>query len=113
MNWNKIESDKSIQEINIESQQTAVLIFKHSTRCSISAMALGRLERKWKDAEAENLKPYYLDLLKDRSLSNHIAEMYGVQHQSPQVLIIRNGKCIYSATHSDISYEDILSHLGS
>jgi bacillithiol system protein YtxJ len=111
MNWNKIESQESLSQINLLSEQKDVLIFKHSTRCSISAMALGRLERKWNETETQNLKPFYLDLLNFRPLSNQIAEFYGIQHQSPQVLIIKKGKCVYSATHSDISYETILEHI--
>jgi bacillithiol system protein YtxJ len=108
MNWIKIESEDSLNQLNKVSEQQDVLIFKHSTRCSISAMALGRLERNWKENETANPQAYYLDLLNFRPLSNKIAEMYGVEHQSPQVLIIRKGKCIYSATHSDISYDEIL-----
>ena len=110
MNWNKIESEETLNQINLQSEHADVLVFKHSTRCSISAMALSRLERNWKEAETEHLKPYYLDLLNYRPLSGKIAETYGVEHQSPQILVIRKGKCVYSATHSDISYDSIIEH---
>lgn len=80
------------------------MILKHSTRCSISAMALNRIERKW--TGEEKIKPYYLDLLAHRDISSAIEQRYGVEHESPQVLIIRNGQCVYTASHNGIAYED-------
>jgi bacillithiol system protein YtxJ len=109
MNWNKLEDISDIDKINNLSKEHKVLLFKHSTRCSISSSALNRLERNWKDEDSEKLSPYYLDLLKHRNVSNAIAELYAVEHQSPQVLVIKDGKCIYSETHYGISYEDLMS----
>jgi bacillithiol system protein YtxJ len=107
MNWNKLESVNALDVIKQESENQGVLIFKHSTRCSISAMALSRLERSWKDSEMQHLKAYYLDLLKHREISNQIALDFGVMHESPQIIIIQSGKAIYNASHSDIQYEDL------
>jgi bacillithiol system protein YtxJ len=109
MNWNKLEDISDIDKINNLSKEHKVLLFKHSTRCSISSSALNRLERNWKDEDSEKLSPYYLDLLKHRNVSNAIAELYAVEHQSPQVLVIKDGKCIYTETHYGISYEDLTS----
>jgi bacillithiol system protein YtxJ len=109
MNWNKLEDISDIDKINNLSKEHKVLLFKHSTRCSISSSALNRLERNWKDEDSEKLSPYYLDLLKHRNVSNAIAELYAVEHQSPQVLVIKDGKCIYTETHYGISYEDLMS----
>ncbi|MEI6879753.1 MAG: bacillithiol system redox-active protein YtxJ [Bacteroidota bacterium] len=109
MNWNKLEDISDIDKINNLSKEHKVLLFKHSTRCSISSSALNRLERNWKDEDSEKLSPYYLDLLKHRNVSNAIAEFYAVEHQSPQVLVIKDGKCIYTETHYGISYEDLTS----
>jgi len=109
MNWNKLEDISCIDKINNLSKEHKVLLFKHSTRCSISSSALNRLERNWKDEDSEKLSPYYLDLLKHRNVSNAIAELYAVEHQSPQVLVIKDGKCIYTETHYGISYEDLTS----
>lgn len=83
-----------------------VLIFKHSTRCSISSMALNRVESRWKDDE--NIQAWYLDLLAHRDISNEIASVFNVEHASPQVLLIRNGKCFYHNSHNGISVPDIL-----
>jgi bacillithiol system protein YtxJ len=109
MNWNKLNSIAQINEIDNYSNQNNVLIFKHSTRCSISITALGRLERNWKEQDDQAIKPYYLDLLENRAVSNHIAEHYELQHESPQVLIISKGKLVYHESHSNIRYEDIIN----
>ena len=109
MNWNPLKSSNDLIQIDEESKSHPVLILKHSTTCSISAMALSRLERKWKKSDNEILKPYYLDLLQHRDLSNEIATKYGVVHESPQVLIIRNGSCVYNSSHMDIAYDAIMA----
>src|ERR1700733_5541248 len=109
MNWNELESIETLKKKNEFSKTSDVLIFKHSTRCSVSAMALNRLERNWKDSETKNIKPYFLDLIAHRDVSNRIAELYHVPHESPQALLISKGKCIYNASHSDISYTDLKS----
>src|ERR1700756_2193887 len=104
MNWNKLENISQLAFIDEESLNKKVLIFKHSTRCSISSAALNRLERNWKEDNSHKIKPYYLDLLNHRDISNEIAARYKVIHQSPQVLIIYNGNCIYHASQFDITY---------
>ncbi|MFD1144473.1 bacillithiol system redox-active protein YtxJ [Larkinella insperata] len=103
MNWNKLQDNAQLDQIRNESAEQPVLIFKHSTRCSISSTALSRMERNWSDAAG--IKPYYLDLIAFRSVSNQVAEDFGVPHQSPQVLLIQNGECVYDASHFDISFD--------
>lgn len=107
MEWKQLISLEQIAEINKESNNEPVIIFKHSTRCSTSSMVLNRFERQW------NLKitPYFLDLIKLRPISNELATVYGVEHESPQVLMIKDGKCVYNASHTSISVEDIKSFL--
>lgn len=82
------------------------LLFKHSTRCSISAIAKHRLEADW-DLPETAVKPYFLDLIAYRRLSNQVAESFAVRHESPQVLLIHEGRCVYDASHLDISLEAI------
>ncbi|MBO0931610.1 bacillithiol system redox-active protein YtxJ [Fibrella aquatilis] len=103
MNWTRLTDATQLDQIKEESTEQPVLIFKHSTTCSISAMALSRMERNWSDAAG--IKPYYLDLLANRSLSAQVAETFDVQHQSPQVLLIHNGACVYDASHMAISFQ--------
>jgi len=107
MHWNELDSIEDLKKINEISETSTVMIFKHSTRCSISAMALDRMERNWKNSEIKNSKPYYLDLIAHRDISNRIAELYHVPHESPQILLIRDGRCIYNASHTDISYAEV------
>jgi len=109
MNWKNLTDISELEEINNLSKEQKILLFKHSTRCSISSSALDRLERNWKEEDSEKLIPYFLDLLNHRDISNAIADRYAVEHQSPQVLVIQDGKCVYSETHYGISYEDLMS----
>src|SRR5690606_26222974 len=108
-NWKTLDKLEQINEIKKESETRTVLIFKHSTRCSISAMAWDRLKRNWKAEDSEKLSPYYLDLIRYRELSNEIAEKFAVEHESPQVLIIKNGEATYHASHMGIDYHTIIS----
>jgi bacillithiol system protein YtxJ len=108
--WIILSDAAQIDELVQRSYQTPCLIFKHSTRCSISRAAQNRLEQKWNFA-ADELSPYYLDLLQYRPLSNQIAEQFGVRHESPQVLLIINGKCVYDNSHNAISVADLAAAL--
>lgn len=89
------------------------MIFKHSTRCSISRAALGRLERAWTTADDAAHHVYFLDLLRYRPLSNAIADHYGIEHESPQALVIKDGKCVDVSTHFGITYTDVLTQLNA
>ncbi len=107
MDWIKLKDVKQLALIREQSIEKAILIFKHSTRCSISKTALDRLERNWKAEEMTEITPYYLDLISFRDISNQIASQFGVDHESPQVLIIKNGQSIYDCSHFDIDYNAI------
>ena len=109
MNWNKLTSEEQIDQVILESAAKPVLLFKHSTSCSISSMALDRLLRNWKPEDSDKITPYYLDLLTYRNLSNLVAERFGIPHESPQVLLIQNGKVTYHESHYGISYAEIMN----
>ena len=100
MEWNFIENKTQIDDIEKESFTNPIVIFKHSTRCHISRMVLRRFESEFSSQEKD--KPYFLDLLQHRDISNDIALHFGVEHQSPQVLVIKDGKAIYNASHENI-----------
>ncbi|MES2477528.1 MAG: bacillithiol system redox-active protein YtxJ [Bacteroidota bacterium] len=108
MNWIALTSEEQLEEIKEISRTKPVIILKHSTRCSISTMAKGRLDRA---TQPEGVDFYYLDLLAYRPVSNKIAEMFHVPHESPQVLLIKNAECIYEETHNGISMDDIITQL--
>jgi bacillithiol system protein YtxJ len=105
MNWIPLTTEQQVSEIKALSAEHPVAIFKHSTRCSISSMAKSRLERS---KEPDNVSFYYLDLIRYRELSNSIAAEFGVEHESPQILLIRDGKCVYDESHTGIRMEEIL-----
>jgi bacillithiol system protein YtxJ len=104
MNWIPLNQEIQLDEIITNSNTVPQVIFKHSTRCSVSSMAKSRLDRK---EAPKGINFYYLDLIKFRSISNKIAHDFGVSHQSPQVLVINNGKCIYNESHSGIIFDEI------
>ena len=107
MKWSELRSANQIDIIREESKENPVLIFKYSSRCSISRMALDRLERSWDESDMQMVKPYFLDLIMYRNVSNQIADVFDVEHESPQVLIIDNEKSIYDQSHMGIQYEAI------
>jgi bacillithiol system protein YtxJ len=111
MEWNALNDLGELDAIVAVSSTQPVLIFKHSTRCSISSTALNRLERSWNDADSNHTLPYYLDLIAHRDISQAIATRFGIEHQSPQALVIKNGVCIYHASHFDIQYAELLKQL--
>lgn len=107
MNWNSLETSETVDAIAGESAGQAVLIFKHSTRCSTSRLMLDRLERQWRPDEMMSVKPYLLDLLSFREVSRHIADTFEVEHESPQVLVIRDGRVLHHTSHLAINYATI------
>ncbi|MEO8515632.1 MAG: bacillithiol system redox-active protein YtxJ [Flavobacterium sp.] len=95
-----------LDEIVKTSFEKPVTLFKHSTRCSISRFALKQFEKEY-NIETVKMELYFLDLLEHRSISNEVTERFGVMHQSPQIIVIKDGKAIYHASHSDIQAEDL------
>ena len=110
MNWEQLTEEAQIDAIIQQSMQQPVVIFKHSTRCSISSMAKNRLERV---ASPENVSFYFLDLIRYRAVSNKLAEIFQVYHESPQVLLIINGECVYDESHGGIEMNEITEQVAS
>jgi bacillithiol system protein YtxJ len=104
MNWIPLTEETQLAKIISDSHKVPLVIFKHSTRCSISSMARNRLD---KNEAPEGIDFYFLDLIQHRDISDKIAETFQVHHQSPQVLVINKGKCIYNESHSGIHFDEI------
>jgi bacillithiol system protein YtxJ len=100
INWTSLTNLKQLDEIVLLSNKKPVAIFKHSTRCSISRFALKQFENEFDSADATDT--YFLDLIEHRDVSNEIASRFQVVHQSPQLLLIKNGQSVYDVSHSDI-----------
>jgi bacillithiol system protein YtxJ len=104
MKWQELSSDEQLDGIIALSFTRAQVIFKHSTRCSISSMAKSRLERSEAPATADF---HCLDLIRHRNLSDKIASVFSVTHESPQVLLIVKGECVYEESHIGINMDEI------
>jgi bacillithiol system protein YtxJ len=108
MNWHPINDIAQLEAIKTASYTKPQVIFKHSTTCSISRMALDRFERA---TPPENVDFHYLDLLKYRPISAAIADLFQVYHESPQILLIQQGECIYDESHYGIMMDELISFL--
>jgi bacillithiol system protein YtxJ len=106
LNWRTLDSKNSLEEILEISKSVPCAIFKHSTRCSTSSVAKNRLERGWNHAD-DSFPVYYLDVLESREVSSDVAAKFDVIHQSPQLLVIKNGDCVYHASHLSISIDEV------
>nr|WP_315152000.1 bacillithiol system redox-active protein YtxJ [uncultured Flavobacterium sp.] len=109
INWIPLQFMGQLDEIAALSDQKPAVIFKHSTRCSISRFALKQFEKEF--ALEDKVDAYFLDLLEHRDISNEIASRFQVMHQSPQLLLIKNGKSVYDVSHSDIDASELKSKL--
>lgn len=101
-----LDNIKQLDEIDEISQSKPVVIFKHSTRCFISKTVLKQFEAEF-NYSVDQIDWYLLDLLNYRDISNEIAHRYNVTHQSPQIIVIRNGKAVFNESHDGISAEDL------
>ena len=100
--WKNITSEEDLNKAIEESTTKKVAIFKHSTSCFISKTVLKNFEKEVENTDKE-VSYYFLDLLAHRNISNKIAEQLEVTHQSPQLIVLENGKATKNASHSDIS----------
>lgn len=107
--WLSLNSNDELTSAIEASMETPVLLFKHSTRCSISSSALSRVTRSWNNSEV-NVKPYLLDLIAHREVSAEIADRLNVVHQSPQMIIVHKGKAIFNSSHMEINFSDVVKH---
>ena len=102
LNWLPLTSIAQLEEIKAQSKTASILIFKDSTRCGISRIVIKQFEALF-TKEFQGMKVYYLDLLNHRDISAEIADTFEVIHQSPQLLVIKNGTSVHDASHHDIA----------
>ena len=107
MNWKNLASPTDLDLLREASFQTPQVIFKHSSRCATSGLAMGRLQRQ------EGLQFHLVDVIHNRDLSNKIADDFRVWHESPQVLVIHNGECTYDESHLGIRADEIMEQLAA
>ena len=104
--WHVLSSLEQLDEIKELSKSTPVAIFKHSTRCGISRMVMRQFESSY-SLKDEQLKLYYLDLLVYRSVSDEVGFTFQVMHQSPQLIVIKNGTAVAHASHNSIQAREL------
>jgi len=102
LSWTPLISLEEINTIIEISKIQPILIFKHSTSCGISIMVMKQFESLFNE-ENKHLKVYYLDLLNFREVSSKLLEVFQVIHQSPQLLVIKNGISVYDKSHYEIT----------
>lgn len=106
MNWNTLSSEADLKTAIKNSYNTLTALFKHSTTCPISGMAKMRVEENIEDL-SDTVTFYYLDLLNYRAISNLIAERLQVHHESPQLILLKDGEVIHDASHFDITIKEL------
>ncbi|WP_435525148.1 bacillithiol system redox-active protein YtxJ [Chryseobacterium indoltheticum] len=106
--WKTVKSEEDLEKAIKQSYENRVAIFKHSTSCFISKTVLKNFEKEIQNSDEQNVSFYFLDLLAFRPISNKIAEDFGIRHESPQLIVLENGKAINNASHQDISLSQIL-----
>lgn len=104
--WTPLTSEVELQALIDNSHSKDCVLLKHSTTCPISSIAKLRIDDDW-DLDSDKVQLYYLDLLSYRSISNKIAEKFETVHESPQILIIKNGRSVYDVSHLDINMKEI------
>ncbi|KMQ58796.1 general stress protein [Chryseobacterium sp. BLS98] len=105
--WKELETEEDLTKAIESSYHHKIAIFKHSTRCFISKTVLKNFEKEIDNLD-HNVELYYLDLLQHRLISIKISDNLGIRHESPQLIVIENGKVINSASHEDISTSQIV-----
>ncbi len=108
MSWKDLNSEEQLEQIKKDSGLYPQVIFKHSVRCSISGLVKNRLFKG--ELPDDHAGFYYLDLINHRSLSNQIAKDFGDRHESPQVLVVKDGKCVYTSSHHAIHFDELLEN---
>lgn len=105
--WHPLTEEDQLEEIKKESSEKTVAIFKHSTRCGISRMVLKGFEKDFDLGEEDGYKLYFLDLLANRNISNEVAKRFNVQHESPQLIIIKDGNVVHHSSHHGIRVDNV------
>jgi bacillithiol system protein YtxJ len=97
---------QSIQELNDALERSAsqpLLLFKHSTRCPISAGAHKEAEAYLNGTPREDVTYGLIYVIENRDVSNEAAERLGVKHESPQAILIKDGQAVWHTSHSKIT----------
>lgn len=110
LEWSHIHSIEQLNTLTDESIGKPQVIFKHSTSCGISSMVLRSFEKQQQHIEG-GVDFHFLNIQQNRALSNEIADRFGIRHESPQLLVIRNKTAVFNTSHSSISYTSLEQYI--
>jgi bacillithiol system protein YtxJ len=98
-NYQEIISTEALAEVLASSEQQPVLIFKHSMTCGLSSRAFGEFERYLQAPESSQVRNFIIVIQKARRVSDELARSIGIQHESPQAIIVRGGRAVWADSH--------------
>ncbi|WP_370476593.1 bacillithiol system redox-active protein YtxJ [Tamlana flava] len=104
--WITLTELQQLENIKAQSETKTQFIFKHSTRCGISRMVKNQFEKDF-GFDENQADLFYLDLIAYRDISNAIAETFQVVHESPQLLVVKNGTVVAHASHGGVNDLDL------
>lgn len=106
IDWKLLNKPEDLEQIVQNSKEAPQIIYKHSTRCAVSSIALFSLQGIRADV-VEKADFHFLNVIDHRDLSNYVAEKLNVRHESPQLLLIRNGKVDWHGSHYQVKAETV------
>jgi len=101
--WREITSIEEWDKVMSDSASRQVIVLKHSTRCPVSASALEEYEAYLADKPNPDTDYYLVKVIESRPVSNKIAEDLGVVHQSPQMILVKDGKAVWNTSHWSVT----------
>lgn len=108
--WHSISEEGEIAEILLSSNDKPQVIYKHSTRCATSFFALKNVQGL-AEAVREKADFYMVDVIGQRRLSFQIAEQLGVRHESPQLIILKDGEVFWHGSHHNVNDEVLAANI--
>lgn len=104
--WKAVTSEADIKEILLLSNERPQIIYKHSTRCATSYLALKNLQNL-SEKDFEKADFYMLDVIQQREVSRAIADKIGVRHESPQLIVVEGGEVVWHGSHYQVKAQVI------
>jgi bacillithiol system protein YtxJ len=105
--YTEITSTESLDEALDSSERQPVLFFKHSNTCGISAQAFAEFERYLASPESEAVRNCVIVVQTAREASNELARRVGIQHESPQAILVQAGQAVWDQSHLAIRKESL------
>ena len=109
MNWITINTEEEVQKISNSTDYA--IIYKHSPRCMTSLMAYRKLKSEVSAASNIDVPLYIVDVISNRKESMFIASTFNVEHESPQLLVVKDGQCVFDSSHEEITLEDTFEYI--